>query len=97
MTTAAQHSVSAPRESRFRIACPHCGSYARARNSYQLTTTYREVRFECTADNCGYIWVAGLEALRTLCPSDTPNPDVHIPLAEAIRQAFAEPSTPSAT
>ena len=86
------HSASARRESRFRVKCPHCLSFARARSSDLLTPTYREVRFECQNDACGHIWVAGLEAIRTLCPSDTPNPAIDIPLAAARSTASPTPA-----
>lgn len=88
-------SASARRESRFRVKCPHCLSFARARSSDLLTPTYREVRFECQNDACGHIWVAGLEALRTLCPSDIPNPAISIPLATG-RAHRSEPATTTA-
>jgi len=86
----------APRQSRLRVRCPHCNSFARARSSDLLTPTYIEVRFECSNDACGHVWVAGLEALRTLCPSEQPNPTVHLPLTAAIRQALGEPTPASA-
>lgn len=91
MTRHPLHASTARRESRFRVKCPHCLSFARARSSDLLTPTYREVRFECQNDACGHIWVAGLEAIRTLCPSDTPNPAIDIPLA-AARAASHDPA-----
>ncbi|HWX66058.1 MAG TPA: ogr/Delta-like zinc finger family protein [Rhodanobacter sp.] len=96
MTHAAQHPSSMHRESRFRVRCPHCDSFARARSSKQLTTIYREVRFECTNDACGHVWLAGLETLRTLCPSEQPNPEIHIPHAVAVPVMSAEPAAPVA-
>jgi hypothetical protein len=96
MTRNQQHSGERHRESRFRVKCPHCGKFARGRSSDVLTPTYREVRFECTNDDCGHVWVSGLEVLRTLCPSDTPNPDIQIPLAAAIRTAINDTTTPIA-
>lgn len=86
----------APRQSRLRVRCPHCGSFARARSSDLLTPTYTEVRFECVNDACGHVWVAGLEALRTLCPSEQPSPTVHLPLAAALRQALNDPDPATA-
>lgn len=83
MTRQPLRSGSKHRESRLRVKCPHCGSFARARSSDTLTPTYREVRFECVNDACGHVWLAGLEALRTLCPSDTPNPEIHLPCSAA--------------
>lgn len=85
-------------ESRFRVNCPHCKTFARARSSQMLTETYREVRFECTNDECGFVWVAGMEYVRALCPSDTPNPDIHIPFVTARRRPAdaSDPATPVA-
>lgn len=93
MTRHPQHSASKHRESRFRMKCPHCLSFAKARSSDTLTATYKEVRFECVNDACGHVWVAGLEALRTLCPSEIPNPDIHLPTTAG---AAAVESTPAA-
>ena len=95
MTHAAQHFAPKHRESRFRVRCPHCKSFARARSSKQLTAVYREVRFECTNDACGHVWLAGLETLRTLCPSEQPNPEIDIPLAVAMPTASVEPAAPA--
>lgn len=80
------------RDGRLRMACPHCGSYAAVRKSETLTPTYRELRFVCRNADCGHVWLAGLEAIRTLCPSETPNPAIHIPLSAAIRTAIDESS-----
>ena len=96
MTNAAQYLATTHRESRYRVRCPHCDSFARARSSKQLTPTYREVRFECTNDACGHVWLAGLETLRTLCPSEQPNPEIHIPHAVPLPTASAEPAAPVA-
>ena len=86
MTSFQQHqreAAGAARSTRFRMRCPHCDHFARIRSSKSLTPTYVEVRFECTAPSCGHIWLAGVEVLRTLCPSSQPNPDIHIPSAVA--------------
>jgi hypothetical protein len=78
-----QAAAGAARSTRLRMQCPHCNHFARIRSSKALTPTYIELRFECTDAACGHIWLAGMEVLRTLCPSSQPNPDVSIPLAAA--------------
>lgn len=95
MTRHPNRSGKHHRESRMRVKCPHCLGYARARSSDLLTPLYREIRFECVNDACGHIWVAGLEAIRTLCPSDTPNPDIQLPLSEAHGAAGNQTAAPA--
>jgi len=75
------------------MKCLHCRGFARARSSELLTPTYREVRFECVDDACGFVWVAGIEALRTLCPSDRPNPAIDIPMFSARYAVTNDPAT----
>lgn len=95
MTHHPSRSGKQHRESRMRVKCPHCRSYARARSSDLLTPLYREIRFECINDACGHIWVAGLEAIRTLCPSDIPNPEIQIPLSEAYSAPSPQVAAPA--
>lgn len=61
------------------MACPHCGVAAIVRTSQALTSCYREVIYQCRIPECGFSWVAGLEALRSLSPSGNPNPEINIP------------------
>lgn len=96
MTPSAHRSGNPRRESRFRVKCPHCHTFARARTSTRLTETYLEVRFECTNDACGFVWLAGVEALRSLCPSDMPNPEIQIPFSARHPAANSEPAEATA-
>jgi hypothetical protein len=90
MTRHPTHSGAERRSSRFNMRCPHCGSRSLVRSSWEQTPVYREIRFECVNEACGHAWVAGLEAIRTVCPSATPNPTVRIPLAASLRAAVAQ-------
>lgn len=98
MTRAGHHasrSGSDHQVTRLRTRCPHCNAWARIRTSYVITALYTELRFECQNDACGHIWLASLEVLRTLCPSDTPNPEIQIPLRAQpapSESAMAEPA-----
>lgn len=76
--------------SRMRAACPHCGALAAIRSSKRITPLYSEVRFECGNPECGHVWVASLGVLRTLVPSDRPNPAVSIPCSVVVDAAPAK-------
>lgn len=67
------------------IRCPHCGSRARIRSSRSLSPLYREQTYQCLNIECGHIYVAGIEVLRTVSPSAQPNPSIDIPLAAHLR------------
>jgi hypothetical protein len=67
------------------MCCPHCKSAASARTSKPLSPLYREVTYQCRNLRCGHVFVAGLEALRTLSPSALPDPDIDLPFARHIR------------
>lgn len=68
-----------PRQSIYRTRCPHCGKHARVRSSRELSPVYREMTMQCTNVMCGHTYVVGVEVLRTISPSATPNPTVRIP------------------
>lgn len=69
------------------IDCPHCKTRAIARSSSALSPLYREIHFRCENDACGHTFVAGLEILRTVSPSRTPAPGVHLPFSSSRRGA----------
>jgi hypothetical protein len=71
---------------RFGISCAHCGSKTTARTSRSLSKTLREIVFVCNDWRCGHTFAANLEAVRTLSPSATPDPDVRLPLSANIRE-----------
>ena len=60
--------------------CPHCGTRCTSIKTRQLAPTCREITYQCANEACGHLFVATLEAVRTLSPSATPNPDVHLPV-----------------
>lgn len=75
--------------------CPHCGCPGAGRNSFAMTDTYREIIYQCRNPECSFSWVAGLEAIRALSPSGTPNPAVKIPSGHAYitrRKFNADPA-----
>lgn len=61
--------------------CPHCGASCTSLRSKQLAPTTREITYQCSNEACGHLFIAELAAVRTLVPSETPNPEVHIPLS----------------
>lgn len=64
--------------------CPHCRHRAVARTSREMSITMREITFVCKNLQCGHIWVATLEAARTVSPSAIPNLAVRLPLSPHI-------------
>lgn len=67
------------------MRCPHCKAPTSARTSRSLSRLYREVTYQCRNSRCGHVFVAGLEALRTLSPSATPCPEINLPFARSVR------------
>lgn len=66
-----------------RIRCPHCDAPAKIRTSRAMSKISREVYYHCTNSiYCGFVWHGLISAVRTIRPSLTPNPDVHIPLSD---------------
>lgn len=59
--------------------CPHCGTDCISIRSEPVTNLYREVTYKCRNPDCEFIFVASIAPVRTLLPSRTPNPEVHIP------------------
>ncbi|MFG6711169.1 ogr/Delta-like zinc finger family protein [Burkholderia pseudomallei] len=70
---------------RITISCPTCLGKAKARSSRMMSRTLREITYRCENDNCGHVYVANLEVVRTLVPSAVPNPEVDIPLSPTVR------------
>lgn len=90
MTQPAETTAHQVKHHRYR--CPHCGSIGRARSSYRITSIYTEYRIDCTNDECGHVWLAGVEVLRSLIPSSVPNPNIDIPLSAGVKQDTAKPA-----
>ncbi|WP_080402206.1 ogr/Delta-like zinc finger family protein [Burkholderia ubonensis] len=59
------------------IACPVCQSRAVARSIRKLSDTLREIRYRCENDERGHVYIAHLEAVRTVVPSATIIQPVH--------------------
>ncbi|MHB1430075.1 MAG: Ogr/Delta-like zinc finger protein [Rhodocyclaceae bacterium] len=67
-----------------RLKCPHCGGTAHIRTSRDLSEITRELSIQCLNVECSHSWVAIIEAVRTIAPSMTPNPAIHIPLSPRV-------------
>ncbi|MEG3166638.1 ogr/Delta-like zinc finger family protein [Sphingomonas sp. LB3N6] len=75
-------TVSKPTKHRIPgISCPHCSGPAGIRNSAALTATVRHIRYRCENDDCGHVFVAELQVIRTIVPSARPNPEVRLPFS----------------
>ncbi|WP_175037929.1 ogr/Delta-like zinc finger family protein [Burkholderia contaminans] len=71
---------------RITIKCPVCLGRTTARSSRAMSRTMREITYRCENDECGHVYIATLEVVRTLVPSAMPNPEVSIPLSLAVQQ-----------
>ncbi len=69
-----------------RLQCPHCGHPALVRSSSKITVLTKESLHYCTNPECGHTFVALTEIVRTLSPSATPDPSVHLPLSSHVRR-----------
>ena len=79
------HGAEAPSE-RTRLECPHCGTPSIIRSSRRMTKLTREIAYCCINPECGHTFVALTEIVRTLSPSATPDPSVHLPLSSHVRR-----------
>lgn len=52
------------------------------RDSVRVTDLVRELRLNCTDDDCGHTFVAQLSIIRTIRPSYRENPSVRLPFGE---------------
>lgn len=55
------------------------------RNSVELSPLLKELYFVCRNLQCGHIFVARLEACRTVSPSAIPNPEIDLPFSQHVR------------
>lgn len=68
--------------------CPHCRSVAIARSSNVLTSTSRDLFYQCSNVDCGHTFRAVLEVNCTISPSAMPDPRVIIPLSKHVRRTM---------
>lgn len=71
------------------LPCPHCENTVRAAKSRTLSPMYKEITYMCQNPDCGHVFVAGLEVLRTLTLSAQPKQDIRIPLSQHVRHTAA--------
>lgn len=81
----AAHTAELPSE-RTRLECPHCERPSIIRSSRRMTKLTREIAYCCINPECGHTFVALTEIVRTLSPSATPDPSVHLPLSSHVRR-----------
>lgn len=83
-----------PRAASQRVACPHCDAPAITRSSDRMTPLLREIYFQCTNMFCGHAFVATLEIVRTVTPSQTPRLGVRLPILERGSHKALYPPNP---
>lgn len=71
-----------PRAAGQRVNCPHCDAPAITRSSDRMTPLLREIYFQCTNMFCGHAFVATLEIVRTVTPSQMPRLGVRLPMLQ---------------
>ena len=67
------------------LPCPHCEQTVRAIKSRTMTAMFKEITYRCNNEECGHVFVAGLEVLRTVSLSATPNYELRIPISQRVR------------
>jgi len=68
--------------------CPHCRAVAIARSSNVLTSTSRDLFYQCANVACGHTFRAVLEINCTISPSAMPDPRVIIPMSKHVRRGL---------
>jgi hypothetical protein len=85
-SAAATGRLERPDGQRWGRVCPHCKGPSKIRSSQQVTPVYSEQLRVCENPFCGHVWIDGIEAVRTLSPSGTPDAEVAIPISRHIRR-----------
>jgi hypothetical protein len=70
------------------INCPHCSGHTRVTKTQAMSDTMKEITYQCQNDECGHVFVAALEVLRTVSLSSKPKQGVHIPFSESLKRAI---------
>lgn len=63
------------------MECPHCDEPSTIRTSKTVTTTFRELYYQCPNVECGHTWKASLAFTYTISPSARPRPGLELPRA----------------
>ncbi|MFC0351848.1 ogr/Delta-like zinc finger family protein [Undibacterium danionis] len=69
------------------LPCPHCKSGVKAIKSRTMSEMFKEITYRCQNEECGHVFIAGLEVLRTVSLSALPNYEVKIPISQHVRHA----------
>lgn len=75
------------------MPCPHCEGKSKIRTSRSISTISKELSYQCTNINCGHTWVALISIVRTIVPSQIPNPKVYIQMTDRTHQPAAPPAS----
>lgn len=75
-----------------KMLCPHCNSKSKIRTSRTISSISRELYYQCNNIDCGHTWSALLSAIRTIVPSQCPNPKVYIPVSDQIPPLTGPPT-----
>ncbi len=60
------------------MECAHCHTPAKVRSSKTVTSTYRELYYQCLNIDCGHTWKASLAFIHTISPSARPLPGLDL-------------------
>jgi len=72
--------MSAPIKTKSTFKCPDCGAKVAITSTKVLSRTYKEFYTSCSNDACGGRYVFAGNPIRVLTPSQSPNPDNHLPM-----------------
>lgn len=65
--------------------CPHCGCSALTRSSKQMSKLVKHSTCACLNAACGHVFIASVEAIRTISPAAFPDPEVAAVLMQSSR------------
>lgn len=68
------------------LPCPHCQGRVRARKTRPMSALMTEITYMCQNPDCGHVFIASLEVVRSLTLPPSPNPEVHIKLSQHARR-----------
>jgi Ogr/Delta-like zinc finger len=72
---------------RVSLRCWKCNSKSIGTTCRVMTPIYMEITYTCQNTYCGHVFVASLEAIRTLSPGAFPNPPgINVPLSKHIKR-----------
>lgn len=62
------------------FTCPHCNSLMATRTSEMTSPLSKQTYYQCVNLHCGHVAIGVTELIRSIVPSNFPNPHCHLPV-----------------